>query len=418
MAGEKKRVKKDPKRFVRLTPPGSVGSVVAKGLPSRPIPVPRVSCQQVEDAATKLIQKACSTKVFEETAGNCGGGGGATAPVDLVVVIDRSGSMGPKANNVSNAANAAIQAASKSCPSDLRVAWFGIEGTWPRTNFNQSYRDYLHGLGVVDTDIVGTPNDSEDGAAAVIDLSYHFDWRAGAARAIFYLGDEALEGGDPQVADDVTARIAATDAAKAQGVTVFTYYGPSVGDPVTANEYALLASNTGGQAFTAPVANLGGFQAVLEHIICASAKEACQRVEEPKIVPCLRLRWGDGLKDQIETEDTEILCISVCNPYSNVVLKDFTLHLVVTDVNGNLVANLPNGTPSVQLKPSYMIGYGDIPPCDPDKPDQPSCVTREVVLINRGAIAGKYKIRMVYCFDACFTTLDYTSVFDLVLVKS
>ena len=135
-------------------------------------------------------------------------------------------------------------------------------------------------------------------------------------------------------------------------------------------------------------------------------------------MPCLRLRWGDGLKDQIETEDTEILCISVCNPYSNVVLKDFTLHLVVTDVNGNLVANLPNGTPSVQLKPSYMIGYGDIPPCDPDKPDQPSCVTREVVLINRGAIAGKYKIRMVYCFDACFTTLDYTSVFDLVLVKS
>src|SRR3712207_8484092 len=42
----------------------------------------------------------------------------------------------------------------------------------------------------------------------------------------------------------------------------------------------------------------------------------CDRVEEPKIVPCLHLRWGDGPQDRLETEDTEILCLTVCNPYS------------------------------------------------------------------------------------------------------
>ncbi len=412
-------VKRDPKRFERHVPPGPLHATLVQA--------PRLTdpeaCQKIEDLVNKLINEACAKKEFEQTSGNCAGGS-ATAQVDLVVLIDTSLSMEDEAADLSNAAAAAIAAAQKSCPSDLRVVWFGIEGTWPGTNFNQSYRDYLHGLGVSDAAIIGTPGDFEDGAAAVIDLSNHFDWRPGASRIIFYLGDEPLEGGTPQDAADVAATDAAITAANARGVKVFTYFGTPGPQqdpatiPATINDYTRLATNTGGQAFSAPVSHVGGFQAVLEQVICGGIREVCQTVDLPKIVPCLTLRWGDGPEDHLETDDTEVLCITVCNPYSNVILKNFTVQLVVTDENGAPVANQPDGTPSVLIKPNFMICFDDIPPCNPDKPDQRSCVSREVVLINRGAIEGKYKIFIIYCFDACFTQLDFAQAFELELVQS
>jgi hypothetical protein len=382
-----------------------------------------IICAQIKDLVNDVLHRSCAAKVFEQTTGNCASGGGATAPVDLVVVIDTSGSMTDEATDLSNKSAEAIKKAKQSCPSDLRVAWFGIEGTWPGTNFSQSYRDYLHGLGVPETDIVGTPKDQEDGAAAVMDLSDHFNWRPGAARAIFYLGDEALEGGNPQDADDVTAANAAIATAQSQGVKVFTYYGSELGvapprSPDTVGEYARLAAETGGQAFVEPVDNLGGFQAVLEKVICGAGVEVCQTVDEPKIVPCVRLRWGDGPQDHLETNDTEILCVTVCNPYSNVVLKDFTMQLTVTDTNFRPVLPQPDGTPSVQVKPGYEICFGDIPPCDPKRPDPQSCVSREVVLLSSGAIAGKYDLFVIYCFNACFTMLSPITYFELELVKS
>ncbi|HEY0321137.1 MAG TPA: hypothetical protein VGC66_09305 [Pyrinomonadaceae bacterium] len=405
---------KDPNRYDRSLPPGEIRDAFAQA--------GRLSnaqfCERLEDLADDLIRKACGQKEFEQTSGNCtGGGSGAPPKVDLVVVIDTSGSMTDEATDLSNAAAAAISTAQQSCPSDLRVAWFGIEGIWAGTNFNLSYRNYLHGLGVSDAVIVGTPGDLEDGAAAVIDISDHYDWRPGAARIIFYLGDEALEGGDPQNAGDVAACTAAIARANAQGVKVFTYVGTGA-QLATVTEYARLATSTGGQAFAAPIASVGGFEAVLEKVICGGIVEVCQKVEEPKIAPCLRLRWGDGPQDHLETDDTEIFCITVCNPYSNVMLKDFTLQVIVTDANGKPVPNQADGTPSVIIKPNFNICYGDIPPCNPDKPDQPSCVSREFVLINRGAIDGKYKVIVFYCFDACFTLLGFESAFELELVKS
>jgi hypothetical protein len=143
----------------------------------------------------------------------------------------------------------------------------------------------------------------------------------------------------------------------------------------------------------------------------------CQKVEEPKIAPCLRLRWGDGPQDQLETEDTEVLCLTVCNPYSNVAFNDFTVQILVTDANGNAVPNLPDGTPSVLIKPSFMICFDDIPPCDPRRPGQ-SCVSREVVLITRGAKVGPYRVHVLYCFEACFTKLAFEAAFRIDLVAS
>ena len=147
--------------------------------------------------------------------------------------------------------------------------------------------------------------------------------------------------------------------------------------------------------------------------------EQCQTVPEPKIVPCLRLRWGDGPQDHLETDDTEVLCITVCNPYSNVVLKDFNLQLILTTSTGGAIPNQADGTPSVQIKPQFNICFDDIPPCDPKNPRK-SCVSREVVLIDRGAVPGQYKLFAFYCFEACFTKNNFRepAVFTLDLVAS
>jgi hypothetical protein len=62
---------------------------------------------------------------------------GTNPSVDLVIVIDTSHSMRDQAVSLSRAADAAIQAASARCPSDLRVTWLGLEGTWAGTNFSR-----------------------------------------------------------------------------------------------------------------------------------------------------------------------------------------------------------------------------------------------------------------------------------------
>lgn len=144
----------------------------------------------------------------------------------------------------------------------------------------------------------------------------------------------------------------------------------------------------------------------------------CREIQAPKIIPCLHLRWGDGPNDRLETDDTEVLCVTVCNPYSNVALNDFTLQIFVLDSSNAPVPTNPDGTPSVQIKPQFNICFGDIPPCDPKNERQLSCVSREVVMINRGAKAGKYKIFVFYCFQACFTQIAFEHAFSVELVSS
>jgi hypothetical protein len=150
-----------------------------------------------------------------------------------------------------------------------------------------------------------------------------------------------------------------------------------------------------------------------------NCSDRCETVEEPKIVPCFRLRWGNGPQDHFETDDTEIICITVCNPYSNVVLKDFNVLLGVLTAAGGAVPNQADGTPSVIIKPQFNVCYGDIPACDPQKRDQ-NCVSQEFVVIDRGAVPGQYKIVIFYCFEACFHKFSGrdTAVFTIDLVAS
>jgi hypothetical protein len=203
-----------------------------------------------------------------------------TPPVDLVVVIDTSVSMGDEARALSEAAQAAIEAARSSCPSDLRVVWLGIEGTWKGTVFNRTVRDYLvQEAKVPEAELHsrkrGTVADGgaqEDAARTIEDISTCFDWRPGAARAIFYLGDEALEGGgDKTEQKDIDAANKAIAIARQANVTIHTYMGTSKSKfkDTIQKEYARVARETGGQTFTDQDA-ISGFTSVLERVICGS----------------------------------------------------------------------------------------------------------------------------------------------------
>jgi len=122
--------------------------------------------------------------------------------VDLVVLIDTSDSMKDEAEALSKGMVTAIEDAKKACPSDLRVQFLGIEGTFASTEFTKTARDYLTGIGVDAAALTarakaGGKDSSaqEQIAQTVADVSRHFDWRTDAERALFVLGDESLDGG-------------------------------------------------------------------------------------------------------------------------------------------------------------------------------------------------------------------------------
>ncbi len=124
-------------------------------------------------------------------------------------------------------------------------------------------------------------------------------------------------------------------------------------------------------------------------------QEGCEPINIPEILPCLSLRWGDGRRDQIETDDVEVLCIIASNPYANVTLKNLTIVLTALTLDGNPVPALPDGTPSVEITPSEFICFGDLTPC----PEDGASASREVVLVSRGARAGNYIFSVGYCFS-------------------
>jgi len=124
----------------------------------------------------------------------------------------------------------------------------------------------------------------------------------------------------------------------------------------------------------------------------------CVEAPFPSIAPCIHVTWGDSDCDCIESEDHEVLCVTVCNCYTNVTFSNFEIQIaIVLNADGTPVATLPDGTPSVQLLPIGPLCFGDIGPC---KGDKETCVSRQLVMLNCGAKAGKYKIWLAgICFD-------------------
>ena len=215
--------------------------------------------------------------------------------VDLVIVIDTSRSMKDEAKSLSVTFDQILASAIEQCPSDLKVTFLGIEGTFAKTKFSQSVRDYLAGTGVdkalLKGRVLGTVSDlgaQEDVARSVEDIAALYNWREGAERNVFVLGDESLEGGGRTVGpDQLKARDLAIEAAKDNQVKVFTYLGtppeayrPGEEAPMV-KEYQLLALRTGGNHYI-HTSGITQFERVLTDTICASRVPQQEAIEDKK----------------------------------------------------------------------------------------------------------------------------------------
>lgn len=127
----------------------------------------------------------------------------------------------------------------------------------------------------------------------------------------------------------------------------------------------------------------------------------CEVLKFPHAEPYISVSWGDSKCDCMETNDFEVLVVTVCNPYSNIAFENVMIgQITVTDEFGNPVATLPDGSPSVEVHPRGALCFGTIAPC---QHGVPSCVSREIVLYNRGAKAGKYLLKFgPVCFTICY----------------
>jgi len=176
--------------------------------------------------------------------------------VDLIVLIDASGSMGQVADSISAAANIAIMNAVDMCKSDLKVTYLGVDGVWPGTVFNTQHRNFIfanYGIVPLAADMNHVGWLPEQGANAIQDLSKYGAWRDSACRCIFYISDEELDSFNP--IGDVTNEDQVTQdailAAKANGVAVFTnYITAQLRGPTILQNYVDLTTQTGGINFT------------------------------------------------------------------------------------------------------------------------------------------------------------------------
>ena len=110
---------------------------------------PENDCGKIHNDVDEMLEnraknRAMSLNHCDEDAGNCPCStpvGGATPVVDLVIMIDTSGSMDDNGEAISNVAERAVAAAQAKCPTDLRVSWFGVGETFAGTKFNSRHRD-------------------------------------------------------------------------------------------------------------------------------------------------------------------------------------------------------------------------------------------------------------------------------------
>jgi hypothetical protein len=379
----------------------------------------RVSCEQIEAAINDVLHEEKDHK--HNTLSHCDGTPGdcpcdrptgAEKLVDLIVLIDSSGSMGVAANAVASAAEDALAAAAEECPSDLHVVWLVVDSAKPGANapaylgditsilagtpFTQSHQQYLQNIGSTGPfkqDEAQPAGDvtypGEEGADSIADLCNFFDWRPGACKAIFYISDTALDG---YSAFYDAAATNATAAAIANGVVLFAHKispGTGPGGPGVEASYDHLTVPTGGSAYHGPV-DTNQYKLLIKDAICGACGAECMEVDLPKIEPCVSIAWGDSDCDCFETDDVETAIVSICNCYSNIAFTNVHIsYFLITMWDGSPVPVLPDGTASVQIVPIGPICFGDIGPC---VEGGTNCVSREIVIRTRGAKSGKYKI--------------------------
>lgn len=126
----------------------------------------------------------------------------------------------------------------------------------------------------------------------------------------------------------------------------------------------------------------------------------CRPLEMERVRPLFFVLWGDSQCDCIEGDDTEIVTIVVCNPYTNLTMSRFTINRIdVVKADGTPVPLLPDNTPSIQIVPLGPHCFDDIAPC--------TCVWRQFSLRLRGVPAGDYRILLRgICFEICVHQLQ------------
>ncbi len=406
-----------------------------------------IDCEKKTILINKHLSRICASKFNsfdnckDDKNCSCATNQGRPQKVDLIILIDTSGSMNSVGRNISIAAENALQ--NIVCPTDLRLTWLGIAGTFGNSNFEITSRCYLKRFGVCNSFVTPDPSgtfpdcndlsldfsnpslynapaeDREEGARTIIDLCNCFDWRPDACRSIFYISDEPIHRGDAPPAVEVNAQTElAIDAAITNDVTVFTHYienATSSGTiPFDEQNYLDISQNTGGQAFIDRSTSVQQYTNLLNEAIC-NACGGCKTIDWPQSKPCITVSWGDSDCDCIETNDFEVLCITICNCYENVTFENMKIgHIYVVDENGNQVPYLPDGTPSVEVLPIGPLCFGNIGPC---QENQPTCISRQIILRTRGAIGGGYSLKFQnICFEISHSFIE-ESCFEFELCR-
>ncbi|HIO92863.1 MAG TPA: hypothetical protein EYG68_08500 [Leucothrix mucor] len=392
------------------------------------------------------LSKSCGGKFnkfescAEEKESDCpcsSAGESGNGKVDLVILVDSSGSMGGAWKAINDASKKLESAINEKCGAEVIITRLFLDTKFDGSSSASgtaassvesygfiSHEEYIRNassyrsgaidyMGTFETNDPshsgGEHAEGEEGSRGIADVSSHFPWEKNHCRSILYISDEWLDSGGGGSIGSLASIPTAVNAANSNSVTVFTHLIGSNTD--MASHYTQLAESTGGSAHIGDSPSADLYIELVSDAACNCGK-GCVEIETPEIKPCISISWGDSDCDCLETDDFEILCISVCNCYSNIAFSDFTINMIeITNSDGKAIANLPDGTPSVQAVPIGPFCFGTIPPCEDG---EASCVSREFVINTRGAKDGDYKVQLHgVCFNVSFdyhqeTCLQFT----------
>ena len=242
----------------------------------------RLGALALAGAMTGLIGNVQSSVL---TGGDAVDQASADQILDIVFVIDTSGSMVDDIAAIGAVAQAAIQ--NLECPDCdvwVRARFMGI--TQNTGIFDENVRSYVLNKGGIPSS-----NQSEDSGWAVVDLVNNYNFNNDAVgsqqyfKAIVTIGDEGTEDGQPVNAADYTAALAANQAAINNDVFLFSWVtdDPFAGvetlfelmaeggtNPNAPSNGAHVFGDTGG-AYVKQGANTGEVQTRLQEIICIAA---------------------------------------------------------------------------------------------------------------------------------------------------
>lgn len=179
------------------------------------------------------------------------------------------------------------------------------------------------------------------------------------------------------------------------------------GDLITVNQSSgagTLVGNTG-------INNVYGLAAVETRVDIP-----CEPAQLPQLEPIFTLAYGDRPGDNLESNDVQCICITACNPYTNVCFND--VRVLISQVYDE--AGDPVDPRNFLLKPSSLICFGDLAPCDSKDEGcgcgSSSCASREFVIVTRDARPGKYTIAFEYCYEIAWSESNRTR-FEIEVVR-